>query len=81
MSIRVTKEGVLPSARLWTGTCGRCGCEVEAPFYDLDSSPTHWGYGCKCPTPDCGQFIKCEEKAEQQRYVDTDKVKYQRGEE
>lgn len=78
MSIRVTKEGVLPKDQLWEGCCTRCGCEVEAPFSELSSNPSGWGYGCSCPTKGCGAFIACVEKPEKQRYVDTDKVRYEK---
>ncbi len=78
MSIRVTKEGVLPEDQLWIGTCCRCGCEVEAAFGELSTSPNGWGYGCSCPTTGCGHFIVCQTKSEVQRYVDKDKVRYEK---
>lgn len=76
MSVRVVKEGKLPEQQIYTGTCCRCGCEVEAAFSELSTSPNGWGYGCSCPTTGCGEFIPCQPKSEKERYVDTDKVKY-----
>lgn len=81
MSIRVTKEGKLPEPKktpLYRGKCDRCGCCVEVSSEDLQA-----GCQCLCPTEGCGHLIKCSALRGdgRQRYVDTDKVKYQRGEE
>jgi hypothetical protein len=74
MSVRVVKEGKLPEEQVYTGTCRRCGCEVETLSSNL--VPTLYGFCCTCPTKGCGFLIACASPSNRQRYVDTDKVKY-----
>lgn len=68
--MKVTKEGSLPTEG-YTGTCTKCGCEVECCRSELDKD-----YCCNCPTPNCGTKISCFPAKGQFRYGDEKPVRY-----
>lgn len=57
--MKVTKKGVIPSERIWRGSCRRCRCEVDAVERELPTSKIvhdqrEGGAHCWMPCPECG---------------------------
>lgn len=78
--MRTTKEGQLPSGRLFVGICFHCRWEGEAQLSELTvSSDGRYGtdYHCTCPTKGCGkQVFFSPKRGNTEKYIDRSAEKY-----